>query len=200
MNDSMKILDSQKQLDGRVIMRNPTQNLRDYLAIGNVDLPDDPFGIGDAEEGYDDTNRTAMEQSEKKTPVHSETDPFNMNGDSADNGAGGSAPQLTQGAPASAQKPAVAPTGQPTGQPQLSNVAPQVQATTQPVTQTPAPQPTQVNTQVANGAVGQAQVAQTPVQAPVQNVVPNVTPIQPNVVVAPQTGVQMPQNSVMQTA
>lgn len=190
----------QKQLDGRVIMRNPTQNLRDYLAIGNVDLPDDPFGIGDAEEGYDDTNRTAMEQSEKKTPVHSETDPFNMNGDSADNGAGGSAPQLTQGAPASAQKPAVAPTGQPTGQPQLSNVAPQVQATTQPVTQTPAPQPTQVNTQVANGAVGQAQVAQTPVQAPVQNVVPNVTPIQPNVVVAPQTGVQMPQNSVMQTA
>ncbi len=190
----------QKQLDGRVIMRNPTQNLRDYLAIGNVDLPDDPFGIGDAEEGYDDTNRTAMEQSEKKTPVHSETDPFNMNGDSADNGAGGSAPQLTQGAPASAQKPAVAPTGQPTGQPQLSNVAPQVQATTQPVTQTPAPQPTQVNNQVANGAVGQAQVAQTPVQAPVQNVVPNVTPIQPNVVVAPQTGVQMPQNSVMQTA
>lgn len=190
----------QKQLDGRVIMRNPTQNLRDYLAIGNVDLPDDPFGIGDAEEGYDDTNRTAMEQSEKKTPVHSETDPFNMNGDSADNGAGGSAPQLTQGAPASAQKPAVAPTGQPTGQPQVSNVAPQVQAGTQPVTQTPAPQPTQVNTQVANGAVGQAQVAQTPVQAPVQNVVPNVTPIQPNVVVAPQTGVQMPQNSVMQTA
>lgn len=190
----------QKQLDGRVIMRNPTQNLRDYLAIGNVDLPDDPFGIGDAEEGYDDTNRTSMEQSEKKTPVHSETDPFNMNGDSADNGAGGSAPQLTQGAPASAQKPAVAPTGQPTGQPQLSNVAPQVQATTQPVTQTPAPQPTQVNNQVANGAVGQAQVAQTPVQAPVQNVVPNVTPIQPNVVVAPQTGVQMPQNSVMQTA
>lgn len=190
----------QKQLDGRVIMRNPTQNLRDYLAIGNVDLPDDPFGIGDAEEGYDDTNRTAMEQSEKKTPVHSETDPFNMNGDSADNGAGGSAPQLTQGAPASAQKPAVAPTGQPTGQPQLSNVAPQVQATTQPVTQTPAPQPTQVNNQVANGAVGQAPVPQTPVQAPVQNVVPNVTPIQPNVVVAPQTGVQMPQNSVMQTA
>ncbi len=190
----------QKQLDGRVIMRNPTQNLRDYLAIGNVDLPEDPFGIGDAEEGYDDTNRTAMEQSEKKTPVHSETDPFNMNGDSADNGAGGSAPQLTQGAPASAQKPAVAPTGQPTGQPQVSNVAPQVQATTQPVTQTPAPQPTQVNNQVANGAVGQAQVAQTPVQAPVQNVVPNVTPIQPNVVVAPQTGVQMPQNSVMQTA
>lgn len=190
----------QKQLDGRVIMRNPTQNLRDYLAIGNVDLPDDPFGIGDAEEGYDDTNRTAMEQSEKKTPVHSETDPFNMNGDSADNGAGGSAPQLTQGAPASAQKPAVAPTGQPTGQPQVSNVAPQVQATTQPVTQTPAPQPTQVNNQVANGAVGQAQVPETPVQAPVQNVVPNITPIQPNVVVAPQTGAQMPQNSVMQTA
>lgn len=186
----------QKQLDGRVIMRNPTQNLRDYLAIGNVDLPDDPFGIGDAEEGYDDTNRTAMEQSENKTPVHSETDPFNMNGDSADNGAGGSTPQLTQGDPTSAQTPAVAPTGQP----QVSNVAPQVQATTQPVTQTPAPQPTQVNNQVANGAVGQAQVAQTPVQAPVQNVVPNITPIQPNVVVAPQTGAQMPPNSVMQTA
>lgn len=71
----------QKQLDGRVIMRNPTQNLRDYLMIGNVELPDDPFDIGDAEEGYDDTNRTAAEASAKApTPVHSENDPLNMNG------------------------------------------------------------------------------------------------------------------------
>ena len=190
----------QKQLDGRVIMRNPTQNLRDYLAIGNVDLPEDPFGIGDAEEGYDDTNRTAMEQSEKKTPVHSETDPFNMNGDPTDNGAGGSAPQLTQGAPASAPKPAVAPTGQLTPQPQVSNGVPPVQTGIQQGTQTSAPQPSPVNNQVAGGVVGQAQVPQTPVQASVQNAVPNITPIQPNVVVAPQTGAQMPQNSVMQTA
>ena len=181
-------------------MRNPTQNLRDYLAIGNVDLPEDPFGIGDAEEGYDDTNRTAMEQSEKKTTVRSETDPFNMNGDPTDNGAGGSAPQLTQGAPASAPKPAVAPTGQLTPQPQVSNGVPPVQTGIQQVTQTSAPQPSPVNNQVAGGVVGQAQVPQTPVQASVQNAVPNITPIQPNVVVAPQTGAQMPQNSVMQTA
>lgn len=73
-----------KELDGRVVMRNPTKSLRDYLSIGNVELPEDPFGIGDAEEGFDDTNKTAADASAQasttETP-HSEQDPFNMNGD-----------------------------------------------------------------------------------------------------------------------
>ena len=55
----------QKELDGRVILRNPTQYLINYLSIGNVDLPVDTFGLGDAEEKYDDTNRTAEEMQQK---------------------------------------------------------------------------------------------------------------------------------------
>lgn len=68
----------QKQLDGRVILHNPTQNLIDYLAIGNVELPVDTFGLGESGEGFDDTNKTAFVQEEKKIPANHE-DPFNMN-------------------------------------------------------------------------------------------------------------------------
>lgn len=67
-----------KQLDGRVVLRNPTKNLIDYLAIGNVNLPVDTFGLGDATEKIDDTNRTAMEQEVKKQVVNN-ADPFAMN-------------------------------------------------------------------------------------------------------------------------
>ena len=39
-----------KTLDGRVTLRNPTQKLIDYLAIGNIYFEDkDIFGLGDAE-------------------------------------------------------------------------------------------------------------------------------------------------------
>jgi hypothetical protein len=68
----------QKHLDGTVIIHNPTQNLLDYLSIGNVWLPEDTFGLGESGEKIDDTNKTAMEVEEKKKPTNGE-DPFNMN-------------------------------------------------------------------------------------------------------------------------
>lgn len=71
----------QKQLDGRVVLHNPTKNLIDYLSIGNVNLPVDTFGLGDSNEGYDDTNKTAMPVEEKKT-IDNQEDPFNMNNNS----------------------------------------------------------------------------------------------------------------------
>jgi hypothetical protein len=47
----------EKTLDGRVTLRNPTKQLLDYMAIGNVyfDSPD-VFGLGDAETKEDTSN------------------------------------------------------------------------------------------------------------------------------------------------
>lgn len=195
----------QKQLDGRVIMRNPTQNLRDYLSIGNVELPDDPFGIGDAEEGYDDTNKTAAVVEEKKaTPVHSQDDPFNMNGDAGGTSgttstSGGTSPQAPISNQAQAQQ-----------QPQVQASTPQVQVPKQ------VQQPSQVVPQVqqpqapVNAPTGQVKIQPSQVAQALGNQVPQtqqvpqvqqpqVAPIQPNVV-----GVQnqnpIPVNNVMQAA
>lgn len=195
----------QKQLDGRVIMRNPTQNLRDYLSIGNVELPDDPFGIGDAEEGYDDTNKTAAVAEEKKaTPVHSQDDPFNMNGDAegtsgATSTSGGTAPQ----APVNNQT-------QTPQQPQAQMSAPQTQVPNQVQQPTPVVQPVQKPQAPVNAPTGQVQIQPSQVAQALGNQVPQtqqvpqaqqpkVAPIQPNVV-----GVQnqnpIPVNNVMQAA
>lgn len=199
----------QKQLDGRVIMRNPTQNLKDYLSIGNVEIPDDPFGIGDAEEGYDDTNKTAAIAEEKKpVPVHSQDDPFNMNGDAASTSSnvapsGGSTPQVQvmsqPPAPPQAQKQQ-----QPQSTPQVQQQA-QVPATMQmPVQQTPQAGQT-INNPNGQGQIQASQVAQalgnqvqaTSQVAQVQQ--PKVTPIQPTVV-GVQNQTPIPGSNVMQAA
>ena len=76
----------QKHLDGRVVLRNPTQHLIDYLSIGNVEIPVDTFGLGDATEKFDDTNRTAMENQAKTMGQSGQVkhdDPFSLN-DSSD--------------------------------------------------------------------------------------------------------------------
>ncbi|MCX4249611.1 MAG: ATPase, T2SS/T4P/T4SS family [Bacilli bacterium] len=201
----------QKQLDGRVIMRNPTQNLKDYLSIGNVEIPDDPFGIGDAEEGYDDTNKTAAIAEEKRpVPVHSQDDPFNMNGDADSTSSnvassGGvtpqaqvmSQPQVTQQAQMQQQPQSI---------PQVQQPA-QVQtpATIQmPVQQTPQAGQTINNTngqvQIQASQVAQAlgnQVQATSQVAQAQQ--PKVTPIQPTVV-GVQNPTPIPGNNVMQAA
>lgn len=190
----------QKQLDGRVIMRNPTQNLRDYLSIGNVDIPDDPFGIGDAEEGYDDTNKTAMPKEEAKTPVHSESDPFNMNGEKASS-SGGSAQVLTPSTPAQAVPQ--------TPSPQQQVQKPIQTPVQQPVQNQTAPAPvqqqavSQVPQQAVNPSVNaQQQVPapqpKTPLQQPQAVNVQAPPPIQPNVV--GNVGAQIPQTNVMQVA
>ena len=70
-------------MDGKVTLHNPTQHLKDYMSIGNVEVPDDTFGLGDADEKVDDTrvvpeNTQAQAQVEEKHEVNKE-DPFNMN-------------------------------------------------------------------------------------------------------------------------
>ena len=72
----------QKSLDGRVVLHNPTHNLIDYLAIGNVTLPEDTFGLGPSNEGFDDTNKVEMPAPETVKPTNTE-DPFAMNDDSS---------------------------------------------------------------------------------------------------------------------
>lgn len=153
----------QKELDGRVIMRNPTKNLIDYLAIGNVEIPEDYFELGDAEEGFDDTNRTAAAASgTTETPqVHSNEDPFNMN-----ETVGGSV--------------APSPVPQPVQTPQvLQQPVQQVQAVPvqpAPPVQVAAPQTQVVQTQ----PVGQVQPQQVVTNQPIQNFGPQVSPsVQP---------------------
>ena len=72
-----------KTMDGKVTLHNPTQHLKDYMSIGNVEVPDDTFGLGDDDEKVDDTrvvpeNTQAQAQVEEKHEVNKE-DPFNMN-------------------------------------------------------------------------------------------------------------------------
>ncbi len=199
-----------KELDGRVIMRNPTKNLRDYLAIGNVELPEDPFGIGDAEEGYDDTNKTAeeaLEKSEEASTPHSEQDPFNLNGE----GQG----QQVQGAQNQEQNAGRQPIplqnqgGQMASQ-NTQNVSPQIPQAVAPNTIQQAQMGVQNQVQPQGGiqqvqAVPQ-QVQQVPVnQAPVQQSVSGIAPqaVASNQVAMPQMvnnqmPVQQNQNMVSQ--
>lgn len=129
----------QKSLDGRVVLHNPTKNLIDYLAIGNVNLPEDTFGLGPSNEGVDDTNRTASEATATKKPENHE-DPFNMNGASPAN-------------PVPAQP-----------LPQQANQIPQQQGTPQVPQQ--AAQPQVVPAPVANPQVVQAQMPQQQMMQP----------------------------------
>ena len=55
----------QKSLDGKVVLRNPTKYLRNYLAIGNVDVAEDEFGLGPSNEGFEDTNIEAAQNAAK---------------------------------------------------------------------------------------------------------------------------------------
>ena len=86
-----------KQMDGRIILHNPSEKLRSYMAIGNVTIPKDYFGIGDADEKIDDSKRvelddegnlvnanganTKPEEEKQESSIKDKTDPFNMNGE-----------------------------------------------------------------------------------------------------------------------
>lgn len=216
----------QKHLDGRVVMRNPTQHLRDYLSIGNVELPEDPFGIGDAEEGFDDTNRTAEEAANNNehvpaTKPHSGVDPFNMNGDNTTSS--GNAPTIQNPQMNVNAVQNVPPTQPQVQQTPISNPGvqskPQPQAVgqqnpTQPIVttnQVPQQQPAQVAPQVASTIQQPSPVGQTVPQnsqnapqnaqptKPMPTPQPPIQAVQPNVIVAPSAqGNNVP--NVMQTA
>ena len=83
-----------KQMDGRIILHNPSEKLRSYMAIGNVTIPKDYFGIGDADEKIDDSKRVELDddgnlvnanakpsEDKKESSIKDKTDPFNLNGD-----------------------------------------------------------------------------------------------------------------------
>lgn len=164
----------QKHIDGTVVLHNPTKNLIDYLEIGNVNLPEDTFGLGPSGEGFDDTNKVALEVEAKRTPSNSE-DPFNLNAESTDkinevnkaindiNSMG--VPSATPVQQTSVQAPQqVAPTTQVVQQQPVQQVQPQQQVAQQTV------QPQQV----------QQNVAQMPQQAPQQQVqAPNAVNVNP---------------------
>lgn len=203
----------QKHLDGRVVMRNPTQHLRDYLSIGNVELPEDPFGIGDAEEGFDDTNRTAETQTEEPqmpaSKPHSDVDPFNMNGE--DN-------NVKQTPPTGNVQNVNPPAAQTVQTPQQTQANVAVQGAQQVVNQASnqavnaaSQQPlNSVSQNVTQPQNPQVQMAQQPIQQSTQQILHQPTvhqpqvnnqpqAIQPNVVVSPSAQVNSNPN-VMQTA
>ena len=174
-----------KTLDGKVTLRNPTKKLIDYLAIGNVYFEnDDIFGIGDADSKEDSTgSRDSKEDNlANKKAVVSGNDPFNLNGDAAQN-----TQQATTSNTASQQqanvvqaKPATAVSGQST----VPSASPAIQQpSVQKSVTTPSTQPT-----TAPQSIVQAQPAPAPQGAPVQQ--PSVS-IQPAAQVQSQVATQV---------
>ena len=53
----------QKSLDGKVVLRNPTKHLINYLSIGNIEVAEDEFGLGPSGEGFEDTNEEAAKNA-----------------------------------------------------------------------------------------------------------------------------------------
>ena len=171
-----------KTLDGKVTLRNPTKKLIDYLAIGNVYFEnDDIFGIGDADSKEDSTgSRDSKEDNlANKKAVVSGNDPFNLNGDAAQN-----TQQVTTSNTASQQqanvvqatstnvaqaKGATAVSGQSTVPSASSAIQ---QTSVQKSVTTPSTQPT-----TAPQSIVQAQPAPAPQGAPVQQPSVSVQPV-----------------------
>ena len=146
-----------KTLDGRVTLRNPTQKLIDYLAIGNIYFEDkDIFGLGDAEFKEDLSNLrdgSADNLALKKTSSEALNKALNNEEDkggttttpAAQPAAQPAAPVATQPAatqPAAVAQPAVAAKPAAVAQPAVAaKPAPQPVAQSQVKTQ-PVAQPT----------------------------------------------------------
>lgn len=65
-----------KSLDGKFVLKNPTQRLLDYMSIQNVVLPSDVFGLGDnLEEHGDDSTDTS---TPKGSPLEDNIDRDNL--------------------------------------------------------------------------------------------------------------------------
>lgn len=174
-----------KTLDGKVTLRNPTKKLIDYLAIGNVYFEnDDIFGIGDADSKEDSTgSRDSKEDNlANKKAVVSGNDPFNLNGDAAQN-----TQQATTSNTASQQQANVAQAKGATavsGQATVPSASPAIQQTSvQKSVTTPSTQPT-----TAPQSIVQAQPAPAPQGSPVQQ--PSVS-IQPAAQVQSQVATQV---------
>jgi hypothetical protein len=195
----------QKSLDGKVVLRNPTKYLRNYLAIGNVDVAEDEFGLGPSNEGFEDTNveaakyaaehggegaeeATSQKPAEEKKveetkgpsdeelrPPTNEEDPFGMNDEKT------SEASASQSEKTDAQKMADA-----------TGVTAQGGNTAAPqAVPTPAPAQPVAQAQVA----AQAQPAPVQPQQPVQQVA---VPAQPQKIAVPTAPGQQPVNPLQQ--
>lgn len=166
----------QKSLDGRVTLHNPTHHLLDYISIGNVNLPEDTFGLGPSNEGFDDTSRVELEPEEQKKPTNGE-DPFAMNdapvsGEQLNTAIAEANASEDSGASAQAQVQVQQP-----AQPQATpGVQPNVQV--QPSTNAVGAN-AQVSAVSTNPGVQQQVVAPVQTVTPVQPQVQVVTPVQP---------------------
>ena len=79
-----------KTMDGKVTLHNPTQHLIDYMSIGNVEVPQDTFGLGDADEKVDESrmvpeSEQAQPQVEAPKSEVNKEDPFNLNAEPVEN-------------------------------------------------------------------------------------------------------------------
>ncbi len=185
----------QKSLDGRVVLHNPTHNLIDYLAIGNVMLPEDTFGLGPSNEGFDDTNRVDMPAPEAVKPTNVD-DPFAMNDDNASTSTG-TAPTLN----ASQNPSAPLPVNQQMSQTQTQTMSNQMSG--QAIQQAPQMRPAQ-GVQSPNQGGLNASMQGMPAQQNVQSIQPQnmaaqlnqasgVQGVQPRTMPTPQvTQVQQP--------
>lgn len=156
-----------KTLDGRVTLRNPTQKLIDYLAIGNIYFEDkDVFGLGDAEFKEDLSNLrdgSADNLALKKTSSESLNKALNN-----EDGKGGTAP-----ATASVAQPAAPAAASVTAQPAVAQpaVAAKPAVATQPTAQ-PAAVAKPVSQPVAQSQVKTQAVAQSTAQPVAKPAVP----------------------------
>ena len=124
-----------KTLDGKVTLRNPTQKLIDYLAIGNIYFEDnDIFGLGDAEFKEDLSNLrdgSADNLALKKTSSEALNNALNNDGASEAAAAAATTAQPAAQPVAQSQVKVQQPAAQPApAAPAPAAVAPQVQATT----------------------------------------------------------------------
>ncbi|MCR4581823.1 MAG: CpaF/VirB11 family protein [Bacilli bacterium] len=194
-----------KGMDGKIQLHNPDKHLLDYLAISNVMLPQDTFGLGESGEGVQDAIEEAKKYDEKigkefngyPTPPaegteekkdenkNSEGDMFNMNGE---NTIHESSPEQVEQAKKDAEDVEM---------PKESSVTPEVPIEKAQVVQT---KPTQVTTQVFQTT--SQQVVQTTPQQVVQTTPQQVTVQQPTQtqLVQPATPVQNVQPAQAQPA
>ena len=180
----------QKTLDGKVTLRNPTQKLIDYLAIGNVYFENnDIFGLGDADTKEDLSNyRDSSEDNlANKTTVNKISAALNTQAtekteppaESLDEKSSAT-PSQANGTTAAPAKPAAP--AQAAVQPAAQQPA---QVATQPVAQAPAasaqpavatqPKPVQQVAQPAPVAAPAATQAAAPATQPAQPAFPTVT-------------------------
>ena len=207
-----------KGMDGKIVLHNPDKHLLDYLAISNVMLPEDTFGLNGESEKIQDSIEEAKkydekigkeftgyrtedkEETEEKTETpevkNTSDDMFNMNGENTIHEASEDA---VQEAMRIADQVAKGEIPTPTEKPAEDNAQPTTTTTQDQTTEQTAGQPVEQpspQTQPEQTATPQAVPAQPQVQPQVQPQAAQPVQPQPQVV---QTAAQPVQQVQVQT-